>query len=110
MERYRFTCTVIGKGGHGAMPDEAVDPVTASAMLILMADGMQFNPESRVEFDGIDGGTRYNIIPETVKISGQLYTPLPEAEKCKQKLEDTVRSILASFRANYTLKFVREGL
>ena len=108
MERYRFVCTVSGKGGHGAMPEETIDPVMASAMLIHTINGKNVISGTRVEFDSIDGGTRYNIIPETVKISGRLYISISETENYIQKFGDAIKNILASFRADCTSEFIRE--
>jgi amidohydrolase len=66
---------VIGKGGHGALPHLAKDPVVASAALLMAMQTMvsrEICPGDAavVTFGSIHGGTVGNIIPEQVEISG----------------------------------------
>ncbi|KAK1263426.1 IAA-amino acid hydrolase ILR1-like 7 [Acorus gramineus] len=70
-----FEATIRGKGGHAAMPHKARDPVLAASLAILglqqivsrESDPLEANVVS-VGF--IEGGTAYNVIPETLKFGG----------------------------------------
>jgi amidohydrolase len=70
-----FTVTVTGRGGHGAMPEDALDPVPAAA---AMVGGLQTMITRRVNvFEPavltvarIAAGTTTNIIPETAVLEG----------------------------------------
>lgn len=74
-----FTVTVTGKGGHGAMPDRAVDPVPAAAAMVGALQTMVtrrfsvFDP-AVVTVGRISAGTTSNIIPETAELQGTVRT------------------------------------
>lgn len=67
--------TVIGKGGHGAMPDICVDPILiASHIIVAMQQIISRNKNPRLPsvltFGKIEGLGATNIIPDEVKIQG----------------------------------------
>ena len=78
-----FVIEVRGKGGHGAAPHEAVDPITAAAQLV---SGLQHvvsrtvDPIERavVSVTQFHAGTADNIIPESVELRGTVRTFEPE--------------------------------
>ncbi len=74
-----FTVTVTGKGGHGAMPDRAIDPVPAAAAMVGALQTMVtrrfsvFDP-AVLTVGRITAGTTSNIIPETAQLEGTVRT------------------------------------
>ncbi len=65
--------TVFGEGGHGAQPDQTIDPVVLAARLILDIQTIvsrELSPlqPAVVTVGSIHGGTKHNIIPEEVKL------------------------------------------
>src|SRR5579864_1178998 len=70
-----FTITVRGRGGHGGMPHTAVDPVVASAQVILALQTIvsretsPFSP-AVVTLGKVSGGTAFNVIADSVLIEG----------------------------------------
>lgn len=67
---------VTGRQGHGGMPWSTIDPITTSALII---NGLQTVVSRKadliaspavVTIGTIDGGTRANIVPETVEMTG----------------------------------------
>jgi amidohydrolase len=65
--------TVFGKGGHGAAPEATVDPIVLAAKIILSLQTIvsrEMNPlnPAVVTVGSIHGGTKNNIIPDTVKL------------------------------------------
>ncbi len=71
--------TVRGVGGHGARPAETVDPIVSAAYLITQLQTLisrEISPlrPAVLSFGKIIGGTKSNIIPDTVVISGTLRT------------------------------------
>ena len=65
--------TVYGIGGHGAMPQNTIDPVVLSARIILDIQTIvsrEINPvkPAVVTVGAIHGGTKHNIIPDEVKM------------------------------------------
>lgn len=103
MKKYTFICTVTGRGGHGAMPDTAIDPVVAAAALVRSA-GVGL-PAGTVEWSAIHGGTRFNIIPQQVSVSGVLAAPEAELAACRARLEENVENVMAALRTQAALAF-----
>lgn len=70
-----LTIIVRGRGGHGALPHEAVDPVIVAAHLITALQTIVSRETSPLEsavvtIAMIHGGTAFNIIPEQVELRG----------------------------------------
>jgi amidohydrolase len=65
--------TVYGTGGHGAIPERAVDPIVIAARIVVTLQTIvareisPFDP-AVVTVGSIHGGTKSNIIPEEVKL------------------------------------------
>jgi amidohydrolase len=70
--------TVKGRSAHGAYPWSSIDPVVVSAQIItslqsIVSRNVNVTENPAVVTVGvIQGGTRFNIIPETVKMQGTL--------------------------------------
>jgi len=76
-EADRFELTVTGKGTHAAAPHLGADPIVAAAQIVTALQTIvsrETNPlESRVVTIGtIDGGSAFNIIPQSVHMTGTL--------------------------------------
>lgn len=76
-EADRFELTVTGKGAHAATPHLGADPVVAAAQIVTALQTIvsrETNPlDSRVVTIGtIDGGSAFNIIPQSVHMTGTL--------------------------------------
>jgi len=65
------TVVVHGRGGHGARPQDAIDPVVVSAQLVLALQTLvsrTLDPleDAVVTVGSIHGGTKSNVIPDDV--------------------------------------------
>ena len=70
---------VKGKGGHGAMPHQAVDPITMSAQVIsalqtLVSREKHYAQGAVLTIGTIHGGSAFNIIADQVEMKGTLRT------------------------------------
>ncbi len=71
----RFDLELIGKGGHGAMPQTAIDPVVGAAQLVTL---LQTIPSREVAprepvvvtVGSLHAGTTFNVIPERATMQG----------------------------------------
>jgi hippurate hydrolase len=87
--------TLFGRGGHGAAPHTAIDPVVMAAKTVLSLqtlvsrETMPTEP-AVVTVGSIHGGTRPNIIPDEVKLELTLRSYRPEV---RQALIDGVGRI-----------------
>ncbi|AXB45793.1 M20 metallopeptidase family protein [Amycolatopsis albispora] len=74
-----FSVRVIGKGGHGSAPHQALDPVPAAAAMVGALQTMitrrvsVFDP-AVLSVTRISAGTTTNIIPETAELEGTIRT------------------------------------
>jgi amidohydrolase len=69
--------TIKGKGGHAAMPHLCIDPILITAQLLQSLQTIitrNRNPihQTVLTFGKINGGTKGNIIPDTVTLDGTL--------------------------------------
>jgi amidohydrolase len=78
--------TIFGRGGHGAAPHDAVDPIVIASRFVL---GLQTivsrenNPidPAVITVGSFHGGTQANIIPDQVKLQLTVRTFNPQARK-----------------------------
>jgi amidohydrolase len=80
----RFDIVVRGKSGHAAYPHTAVDPLIAAAMLVaqlqtVVSREVRPTQPAVVTVGAIQGGTTYNIIPDSCLIKGTVRTLHPQA-------------------------------
>jgi len=70
-----FTLTVQGKGGHGAAPHLATDPILAAAHIVAALQSIvsrNTNPQDSVvvSIGQFTAGTTFNVIPDRAEIKG----------------------------------------
>ena len=78
--------TLYGRGGHGAKPNTTVDPVVLAARTVLAWQTLISREKDPLEpavltVGSIHGGTKYNIIPDEVKLQLTVRTFKPEVRK-----------------------------
>ena len=78
--------TIFGRGGHGAKPNTTVDPVVIAARTVLAWQTLVSREKDPLDpavltVGSIHGGTRYNIIPDEVKLQLTVRTFRPEVRK-----------------------------
>jgi amidohydrolase len=71
--------TVHGKGGHGALPHEAVDAVAVTGQVLSALQTIvsrNINPQDTavLTIGTVHGGTAFNVIAETVELQGTIRT------------------------------------
>ena len=75
---------IIGKGGHAAMPHDALDPVPVAAEIILalqteVARRTPVTDPIILSITKVSAGTTHNVLPDAVDLLGTLRTLSPEA-------------------------------
>jgi len=76
----RFTINIKGKQAHGSTPWAGVDPIAVSAQIInslqyIVSRNSELTKEAAVVTVGImQGGNRFNIIPESAMLEGTIRT------------------------------------
>lgn len=74
---------IVGKGGHAAMPHDALDPVPVAAevVLALQTEVARRTPVTDpivLSITKINAGTTHNVLPDAVELLGTLRTLSPE--------------------------------
>lgn len=94
-----FTVRVTGRGGHGAIPDAAVDPIVAAANIVnalqtIVARNVSPLDTAVLSVTNIHGGTAFNVIPPEVKLEGTIRT-FDEAvrQKVVERFEKIARGV-----------------
>ncbi len=75
--------TFLGKGGHGSMPSNAIDPIVMAARFIVDVQTVVSREKPAGEFGvitigAIEGGSAGNIIPDRVSLRGTVRSYSPE--------------------------------
>jgi len=105
--------TLTGKGRHAAMPHRAVDPLPAAAALIqavqtIVSRGVDPLDAAAVSLCTIQGGNAFNVIPQTVELTGTARTLKEDVrDHVEAALGRLVESIAAGFGAVGHLDYVR---
>lgn len=89
------TITVYGRGGHGAMPHNTVDPVVLASRIVLALQTVvsrETNPVDPVvvTIGSIHGGTAGNVIPDEVRLQLSVRTYTKEV---RTRTLDAIRRI-----------------
>lgn len=99
----RIDITVTGSQTHGAQPHAGIDPIVASSQIInalQTVPSRQMNAVSSpviVTIGMIQGGVRYNIIPQTVQMQGTIRYLNPETrEELYERIRRTITETAAA--------------
>jgi amidohydrolase len=91
----QFDLVVEGRGGHGAMPQTAIDPIVVAADLVgslqrIVSRELDPVEPAVVTVGAINGGTTYNVIPPRVALKGTVRT---FSEETRATMEGRIRRI-----------------
>jgi amidohydrolase len=102
--------TIKGVGGHGAHPDQTVDPYNLMAHVIIALNAItsrRINPfqPAVVSIGAVNGGFTENVIPDSVKISGTLrFTDLEVHKQIREEMKRAFE-ITRTLGGDYELRF-----
>jgi amidohydrolase len=100
----KLTLTITGRGGHGASPHLAIDPIVASAQIITALQTLvsrETPPLSTavLSLTTFKAGTAFNIIPDAVEMTGTLRCfDAALRDKLLASLRRTAEGLAASLR------------
>jgi len=110
-----FTVKVIGKGGHGARPNESINPISAAASMISAISNIVSNQIPT--FDSvvisvctIHSGVASNVIPQEAVFTGTVRCLENDNRKIVEAaIEQKVSGISQSFGCEYEMEY-KEGI
>ncbi|KAH0674419.1 hypothetical protein KY284_025506 [Solanum tuberosum] len=106
-----FKATIRGKGGHAAIPQDTVDPILAASTSVISLQSIvsrEADPlESQVvSVAMIQGGSSFNVIPDSATISGT-YRAFSKKSfyGLRKRIEEIVRAQAAVHRCTVEIDF-----
>ncbi|MGB4766364.1 MAG: M20 aminoacylase family protein [Rugosibacter sp.] len=109
----RFDITITGRGGHAAMPHQAVDVVLAGSALVQALQALvsrETDPQDAavVSVTRFHAGHADNVLPETAQLGGTvrtLNTVLQDA--LEAAMQRVCNGIAATYRVQIEMKYAR---
>jgi amidohydrolase len=106
-----FDLTIRGKGGHGAMPQLAVDPVAAGAYLVTMLQTIvsrEIAPKDPavVTVGQFMSGTTFNVIPDEATMKGTVRAFDAEVRKSMpERMRRILEGLATALRFDYDFDY-----
>jgi amidohydrolase len=106
-----FTLKIVGKGGHGAYPHLALDPVPIAAQVVLALQTIvsrTVDPLAAavLSIGTIRGGFRDNVVAPEVELSGTVRTFDPALRHAmRDRVERVARGVTEAHGARYELDY-----
>ena len=106
----RWTCTVHGEGGHGAMPQRAVDPIIAASHIVTALQTVVSRNVSPLEtavltVGSFHGGDAFNVIPDRVDLKGTIRTYDHQVrEKVLRRARQVIDNVAAAYETSATFE------
>jgi amidohydrolase len=106
-----FELTIRGQGGHGAMPQLAVDPIAAGAYLVTLLQTIvsrEVAPKDPavVTVGQFSAGTTFNVIPDQATMKGTVRAFDAEVRaSMPQRIERILAGLAQSLRFEYDFNY-----
>ncbi|MEO6913196.1 MAG: amidohydrolase [Candidatus Baltobacteraceae bacterium] len=103
---------VLGRGGHGSAPHDAVDPIYTAANFVTSVQQVvsrQIDPlePAVVTIGAFNGGTIHNVIPRTVKMLGTVRAFDDDVRKAMpERIERILKSCCEGSGAKYVFEYL----
>ena len=107
----KFNIEIIGTGSHGAMPHSSIDPIIiaselVSALQTIVSRNIDPAVPAVVTVGMINGGTAFNIIPDSVKLSGTFRAIKSETTiMIQERIEKLTNGICNAYDAENKMDF-----
>ncbi len=108
-----FEAVIEGKGSHGAMPHEGIDPITIaghlqSAWQAIVSRSVSPTDAAVISVTQIHAGDTWNVIPDKLVLRGTVRSLRPEVRDLLQaKMEKRAEMICGAFDATCRLTYTR---
>jgi amidohydrolase len=113
-----FDIKIMGKGGHGAIPDGTIDPIVAASQIVtalqtIVARNVSPLDTAVVSVTTLHGGTAFNVIPAEATLGGTIRTfDRGVRQRILERFEQIVRGIAESMgcQAQISIKRITPAL
>ena len=106
-----FYIDIQGKGCHGSMPNNGIDPVTIAAHIItglseINSRELGLSDDAVITIGTINAGNAANVIPDTAHMSGTIRTYDEETRSyIKQRVSDIASNIASAYRGSASVTY-----
>lgn len=108
----RFVINIHGKKVHGAYPHDGIDAVVVAAECVtalqtIRSRRIDTSEPLVITVGSIQGGNRYNIVADEVRLEGTVRTLNEDVRKRAQALmRETLGGITSAYGATYNMEYV----
>lgn len=108
-----FFLKVQGRGSHGAMPENAIDPIIVGAEIVsalqsVVSRNVKPSEMAVLSIGEFHSGQAPNIIPDTAKLSCSIRTTNDEVRELMEKrVKEVIQGVTAAHGATYELDYIR---
>jgi len=94
-----FKVKITGKGGHGAIPNQTIDPIVAAANIVnalqsIVSRNVGPLETAVISVTTIHGGTAFNVIPQDVMLEGTIRTfDVSVRQRVIERFEQIAKSV-----------------
>lgn len=107
----RFSFKILGKGGHGSMPEDTIDPTLVISHVItqlhtIVSRSLKPKDQAVLSIGTLNSGSNYNVIPDTATASGTVrYFDLDTSKFIRQRIETIIKGVCDSFGAKFEIHY-----
>ena len=99
----RFEIRVTGKGGHGAIPDAAVDPIVAASAIVgalqtIVSRNVSPLDSAVISVCRFQSGATWNVIPDHAELEGTVRTFNADV---RRRIPEQIRRVAEGVAAGY---------
>jgi amidohydrolase len=109
----RFTIVIKGTGGHGARPQDCVDPIVVGSQIVTALQSLVSREVDPVESAVVSvcaflAGDAFNVIPDTGELRGTVRTFTPYIrDLLERRIEEVASGIASAMRAQIEFEYDR---
>lgn len=106
-----FHLSIRGKGGHGAMPERAIDPIVAGAHFVTMLQTIvsrEVAPKDPAVFTvgKFHSGSTFNVIPSEAEMEGTVRSFDRDVRaSMPERMERILKGLAQAMRVEYEMKY-----
>jgi hippurate hydrolase len=108
-----FKITILGKGGHAAIPHNAIDPVVVACQLVqgfqtIISRNVKPIDAGVISVTMINAGEATNVIPDRCELQGTVRTfSIEVLDLIERRMREMSESLCAAFNTRVEFAFVR---
>lgn len=107
---YFFNIKIIGKGGHGGAPHEAINPIDCAQHVLSAMNSFHTMEIDAINPTGLNvctihGGVCEAIVPDSVEMGGTMHCRHPYDKEARLRLCQMVEGICHAFRCQCEITF-----